>query len=461
MSVEAGFMLPHPPIIIPAIGKDERSIISETIAAYEKVAEEIAVIKPETIIISSPHATMYSDYFHISPKKTAFGSFSQFNAGQIRFEESYDYQLVEKICAFADKEGFRAGTLGERDPFLDHGTMVPLWFIRQKYKEGKIVRISLSGLPLAEHYRLGMLVNKACLEMGRKAVYIASGDLSHKLQEYGPYGFVKEGPEYDERIMDVCSRAAFGELFDFDEDFLEKAAECGHRSFLILAGVFDGVAVKAKRLSHQDVTGVGYGICTFYPDGEDENRHFLQAYEDKILKIVKEKEEKADDYVKLAQQAVAYAVRKHKVMKQPEEINAKLIEKKAGVFVSIHKFGKLRGCIGTIFPTKENVAQEIIANALSASLRDPRFDPIQEEELKYLQISVDVLGQIEDVASEEELDEKRYGVIVSCGERKGLLLPDLEGVDTVKKQISIALSKGNIREYEDYKLQRFEVVRHE
>ena len=175
----------------------------------------------------------------------------------------------------ADEEDFPAGTMGERDSALDHGTMVPLWFIRNKYKEGKIVRIGLSGLPLIDHYRLGIIIRSAVEALDRRVVFVASGDLSHKLQEYGPYGYVPEGPEYDERIMDVMGRGAFGELLDFDSSFCDKAAECGHRSFVIMAGALDGLSVRAERLSHQDVTGVGYGICTFYPDGADESRHFL------------------------------------------------------------------------------------------------------------------------------------------------------------------------------------------
>ena len=460
MSVLAAFVVPHPPMIIPEIGKDSRDQIVSTIKAYEKVAEEIASLKPETILIFSPHSIMYSDYFHISPKKKASGSFSRFGASEVRFEEAYDSELVGRICDKADEKGFPAGTLGERDPSLDHGTMVPLWFIRRRYKEGKIVRIGLSGLPLADHYRLGMMINEACEELDRRAVIIASGDLSHKLQTYGPYGFAKEGPEYDRRIMDVCSRAAFGELFDFEEEFLDKAAECGHRSFTIMAGVFDGMQVKAKQYSHEDVTGVGYGICSFYPQEEDESRHFLQEYEERILQGLKEKEENADAYVKLARKAVEHFVIHRKPLKLPKDCPEELLNRKAGTFVSIHKFGKLRGCIGTIAAVRENIAEEIIGNAVSACSRDPRFDPIRPEELKYLDISVDVLGEIEDIDSKEELDVKRYGIIVSCGNRKGLLLPDLDGVDTVEEQIRIAREKGDIGLYEDYRLQRFEVVRH-
>ena len=460
MPILAGFMVPHPPMIVPDIGRGEENKIIKTIQAYERVADEVAKLKPDTILISSPHSIMYADYFHISPGAKARGSFERFGAGNVRFEESYDGEPRDRICSYAEEDGFPSGTLGERDPKLDHGTMVPLYFIRQKYPEGRIIRIGLSGLPLSDHYRLGMYIARAVEDLNRKTVFIASGDLSHKLQDYGPYGYVKEGPEYDRRIMDVCSRAAFNELFDFDEAFCEKAAECGHRSFVMMAGAFDGLSVKAEALSHEDVTGVGYGICSFYPQGKDEGRHFLLEHEKNKEAEIQERRANADAYVRLAYQAVDYYVLHRRYLPLPEDIEKELIDRKAGTFVSIHKEGLLRGCIGTIGPTRDNIALEIIANAVSACSRDPRFSPVRPEELKDLEISVDVLGETEDISSPEELDVKRYGVIVSHGNRRGLLLPDLDGVDTVEQQIDIARAKGGIGEEEDYTLQRFEVIRH-
>ena len=460
MPILASFMLPHPPMIVPAVGRGSEEQIRRTTLAYETVAREIADLKPETILITSPHATMYADYFHISPGKKTRGSFADFRASGVRFEEEYDEELVDRICLLAAEEQFPAGTLGERNAKLDHGTMVPLWFIRQRYTEGKIIRIGLSGLPLTEHYHLGRLIREAVDKTGRRTVIVASGDLSHKLQTYGPYGFADEGPQYDERIMDVCGRAAFGELFDFSETFCEKAAECGHRSFVIMAGAFDGTAVKATRLSHEDVTGVGYGICTFYPEGEDGSRHFLDRFlagqEEKLLK----QRSREDAYVRLARMSLESYIKQRKKIRVPDDLPEEMTRTRAGAFVSIHEHGKLRGCIGTILPVTGSVAQEIIDNAISASTRDPRFEEIREDELPWLEINVDVLGKPERIDSPEQLDVKRYGVIVSCGGRRGLLLPDLDGVDTVEQQISIAMQKGGIRKGEPYTLERFEVIRH-
>ena len=489
MGIKAGFMVPHPPMIVPAVGRGSEDAVKETTASYEKVADMIADIKPDTIIISSPHSVMYSDYFHISPGDFASGSFARFDAPDIKFDMEYDSDFVETLCEIAERDGISAGTLGEKDAKLDHGTMVPLYFITQKYTDFKLVRIGLSGLSLQEHYGLGMAIKEASELKGRKAVYIASGDLSHKLQEYGPYGFVPEGPKYDERIMDVMGRAAFDELFDFEESFLDKAAECGHRSFVMMAGAFDCTALEVERLSHRDVTGVGYGICTYINKGVDEDRAMLEKWHirhrDKMINIRKNE----DAYVKLARlslenyiithEKIAWKNVKRRVLStgsgvtetltsaQIEECDShskaheELSNKRAGAFVSIHKNGALRGCIGTIAPTRDSLAEEIIENAISASTRDPRFPPITKEELFELEINVDVLGEIEPISSEEELDVIRYGVVVVKGNRRGLLLPNLDGVDTIEEQLSIAKRKAGLSpDEEGCELYRFEVVRH-
>ncbi|SCY09514.1 AmmeMemoRadiSam system protein A [Butyrivibrio sp. INlla14] len=464
MAIVGAFMVPHPPLIVPEVGRGGEEQIKETTMAYERVAERIAELEPETIVITSPHTVMYSDYFHISPGNAAMGSFAQFGAGGVRFLEAYDMDLVKEICKQADKQGFPAGTLGERDKDLDHGCMVPLMFIRKKYKGGKIVRIGLSSLPLTDHYKLGQMIQKAVDKLGRKVVFVASGDLSHKLQSYGPYGYAPEGPVYDQKIMDVCSRAAFKELFYFDESFCEKAAECGHRSFVIMAGALDGYRVSAVKLSHQDVTGVGYGICMFEPLEKDSKRCMLKAYYKDLERDMERELEKVcdkpDPYVKLAYQSVVSYILKGKKLALPGNLPSEMLNIRAGAFVSIHKNGALRGCIGTIGPTQNNVALEIIENGISASTRDPRFSPIRPDELKDLVINVDVLGRPQDISGLDELDVKRYGVIVTSGHKRGLLLPDLEGVDTVEEQVAIAMQKGGITEDDEIKLQRFEVIRH-
>jgi len=171
--------------------------------------------------------------------------------------------------------------------------------------------------------------------------------------------------------------------------------------------------------------------------------------------------EKVDEdiFVKLARETIREYVKSGRVKSAPSPLPAEM-ERQAGAFVSIHKHGRLRGCMGTIEACQPNLALEIIHNAISASTRDPRFEPVSEEELDDLTISVDVLTEPEPIESLEDLDPKIYGVIVESGYRRGLLLPDLEGVDTVEDQVSIAMRKAGIYPGEPIQLYRFRVTRH-
>jgi len=173
---------------------------------------------------------------------------------------------------------------------------------------------------------------------------------------------------------------------------------------------------------------------------------------------MKAKDESA--YVRLARETIENYVKQGKIITPPKDLPEEMINQKAGVFVSLKKFGDLRGCIGTFMPTQENIAQEIIKNAISAAIDDPRFPPVTVPELEDLSISVDVLSAPEEVKDVSQLDPKKYGVIVSSGYKKGLLLPDLEGVDTVEYQIDIAKRKAGIYPGEKVKLYRFEVKRY-
>ena len=169
-------------------------------------------------------------------------------------------------------------------------------------------------------------------------------------------------------------------------------------------------------------------------------------------------EEELHPVVKLAKDTVENYVCSGKILTLPEELTPEM-RGRAGVFVSIHKLGELRGCIGTFEPCRNNVAEEIISNAISSATRDPRFPPISVSELDDLEYSVDILTQPEPVRDKSQLDAKRYGVIVESGFRRGLLLPDLEGVDSVEEQIRICRLKAGISSDEPVNLYRFEVRR--
>lgn len=170
--------------------------------------------------------------------------------------------------------------------------------------------------------------------------------------------------------------------------------------------------------------------------------------------------EPTNPYVELARKALEYAVLHKRELPVPSDLPKEMLQEMAGVFVSLHKFSELRGCIGTIAPTTNSVAEEIIRNAVSAGLYDPRFDAVTKDELPHLSVKVDVLKEPESITDLSQLDVRRFGVIVSSGNRRGLLLPNLDGIDSVEQQVAIARQKAGIGAGEKIRLERFEVVRH-
>ena len=467
MSVVAAFAVPHPPLAVPGVGRGKEREIPATIEAFREVGRRIAALAPDVLVFSSPHATAYLDYLHISPGTHARGDFSPFGDPGDAFDVDYDAELVDRICREARDRGVPAGTSGERDRGLDHGVMVPLHFIEAEGARRPIVRIGISGLSPLAHYRLGECVERACRDLGRRAVWVASGDLSHKLLAEGPYGFDPQGPVFDRLVCDAFAKGDFGALMRIPRDVAEGAAECGLRSFQMMAGAFDGRAVTAELLSHEGPFGVGYGVAAFTAGGADEGRRVGEAYERWRRAELDRTRAGEDPWVALARASLETWVREGRrldvasyIAERPG-LPAELASGHAGAFCSLKKDGELRGCIGTTGPTQPSLAREIAENAVSAGARDPRFPPVGEDELDDLVYSVDVLGAPEAVGSPADLDPARYGVVVSARDgRRGLLLPDLEGVDTVEEQVSIARRKAGIGEREPVALQRFEVVRH-
>ncbi|HWQ59024.1 MAG TPA: AmmeMemoRadiSam system protein A [Clostridia bacterium] len=461
MPMLAAFAVPHPPIILPGIGRGEEKRVKKTADAYRAAMRRVAELQPDTIVLASPHTVLYADYFHVSPGTGAKGSFAQFGALGIDVEAAYDAQFALVLSTTCARAGLPAGTLGERDKKLDHGTMIPLIFLNEFLNGGyRLMRVGLSGLSAVEHYRFGELIAKTADALSRRTVFIASGDLSHKLTRDGPYGFDPAGPEFDRLATGAMAKGDFLTLLTLDPDLCEQAGECGLRSLWIMAGALDRKKVESELMSYEGPFGVGYAVASFLPQGADSGRNVgEQAALAEREKLARRKEAE-DAYVRLARHSVEIFVKTGQRAEVLEKLPGELLGIRAGAFVSIKKDGRLRGCIGTIEPVRENLAQEILFNAVSAAGEDPRFEPVGPEELDSLVYSVDVLGAPEDIKSERELNPKKYGVIVRRGARRGLLLPDLAGIDTAREQVNIAKQKAGIREDEEVSLQRFVVVRH-
>lgn len=272
MSVIAAYAVPHPPLLIPAVGGNKDTEVLTTERAFQEVARRSAELEPETLVIFSPHATLYSDYFHVSPGAGARGDFSSFGAPQAVYSVAYDEEFVAALAKALAQKDIPGGTQGERNPALDHGTMVPLHFFGTAAgDEGgagrgvKVVRVGLSGLSKEMHYAFGKAVAEVSSALGRKTVVIGSGDLSHKLLASGPYGYAPEGPEFDKELCACLASGNFELMMQIDEELSEAAAECGLRSFIMMAGALEAsdATFTPELLSYEGPFGVGYAVAAY------------------------------------------------------------------------------------------------------------------------------------------------------------------------------------------------------
>jgi len=456
------YLLAHPPIIVPEIGNGEERNIEATTNSFDIIAKEIKAKAPNTIILITPHGPMFNDAIAITYEDSLKGDFGRFGAPQVSMEIAVNKKLSQEIYKLATKDNIPV-VMSTKELLnqynvhitLDHGAMVPLYFINRFYKDYSLVHITYAPLGDFELYKFGMSIKNAVDKLKEKAIIIASGDLSHRLKEDGPYGYNPLGEKFDNEFLQHLEKANLTEVFTMSRECIENAGECGRRSVLIMLGTMDEIDFKGYLLSYEKTFGVGYGIMKFEATNKCKTK--LNTIIDSINNKNKNQ---ANPYVRLARESLTTYLENKKIMdKLPPYISEEMKKLKRGVFVSLKKNGKLRGCIGTIFPVTSCVAQEIIRNSVEAGIYDPRFLPVEISELNDIEFSVDVLTEAES-ATKDELNPKEYGVIVRSNGKTGLLLPDLEGVDTVEEQLSIALRKAGINPLENYSIERFKVIRH-
>ena len=456
--------MPHPPIIIPEVGRGEEKKIKNTYDACERIGREIAEIKPEVIIVVTPHGTMFSDAIALSFENSISGSLKQFGAPEVSMTFEIDMDLTQKII---DKSGGNNITTVKatgsnlkkygREYELDHGSIVPLHFVKDKYDSFKLVHITYGGLNPIQLYRFGKIIKEAVEESNKNVVFIGSGDLSHRLKDEGPYNYSPYGEKFDKKIISLLTKGDVAGVFNINPEMIENAGECGLRSYYIMLGSMNGNEIKGELLSYEGTFGVGYAVMKFELKSND--RDILSEIIGEKRKRYMERVNNEDVYVRLARESLTHYLIEGNYMDQPNYVTKEMTNNKRGVFVSLKKFGALRGCIGTIFPITANISKEIMRNAVEAGQGDPRFSPVLEGELEDIVFSVDVLTE-PIAALKEELNPKKYGVIVRSGRNSGLLLPDLEGINTIEEQISIVLNKASISPNESYSIEKFEVIRH-
>jgi AmmeMemoRadiSam system protein B/AmmeMemoRadiSam system protein A len=406
------------------------------------------VVKEEVIGLVSPHAGyIYSGpvagaviskikfkntFIIIGPNHTGRGkSLSIMTQGRWKTplgEVEIDSELGKQILATSSH--LEEDNVAHQ---YEHSIEVQLPFLQYFKKDIRIVPIILAYSSGATYKEVGKELAKAVKDLSKEVIIIASSDMTH----YEPQ---KSAQRKDNQAIEA--------ILDLNEDELLKRVDelkismCGYAPAVSLISAAKELGATRAELVKYQTSGDTTGDYTS-----------VVGYAGIIIKGIE-----MSPLVRLARETVETYVKGGKAP-HPEELTPEMMLR-AGVFVSIHKLGGLRGCIGTFEPTRQNVAEEIITNAISSATKDPRFSPITPNELNDLSYSVDVLTAPEPIPSQDQLDPKKYGVIVECGFRRGLLLPDLEGVDTVDYQIDVCRQKAGIAPDEPIKLYRFEVKRY-
>ena len=442
--IVSGVFMPHPPLIVPCVGKESCEFVKTTAESMKSVCDKIVEKKVKTVVVVSPHGIAFKDMFSIVGSKELAGDMANFGVPECFLGFEIDNILVDKICEKASLKGLNLLKLDEtviknfsnmEDLELDSGAFVPLYYLYESGFRGKIVHITPGGTTFEENMLLAEVLVESTKEHD-DVILLGSGDLSHYLKAKPPYGFRQEGRDFDDKIIEYVKENDLKKILSLDKKLIAKAGECGLRSLIVVMSVFkDG---ESRFYSYEDHFGVGYLVASW------ENK--IESMQEECLPV----------------QIARWALENCLLNKKKElPIWAATLEGKNGVFVSLKKDGKLRGCIGTFLPRYDSLADEIYHNALAAALDDPRFKPVTSDEIDKIEISVDILSAPERAYSIDELDEKKYGVIVVSGNKRGLLLPDLEGVDSVEEQLSIAMQKAGITQGTLIDVYKFKVTRYE
>jgi MEMO1 family protein len=454
---------PHPPIMVPEVGREAIVEVRSSIDAMGDLTQRLIESGAETVILISPHAPLEASAFVAYDGPKLYGDFSNFRAPTATTHAELDEELLNEITRAAAEQALIVMRIRGYD--FDHGTAVPLYFLQRNGWSGKVVALGYSFLSNEDHLRFGRCIQRAVEKVNRPVAFIASGDLSHRLKPGAPAGYNSAAHLFDEEVVDAIRTAKLTRIVDIDQEMRHTAGECGYRSMLVAIGAGAGVPPACEVISYEAPFGVGYLVAQLVAASLDASSAVsepgvITGEPDDSSVTFAQTSDSGDLITNLARRTIETFVGTGKVIVPPDLPPG--LTARAGCFVSIKTHaGDLRGCIGTIDPAKHTLAEEIIWNAVSAATRDPRFSPVEKEELPDLKYSVDVMS-VAEPCTLADLDPKIFGVIVEDPEglRRGLLLPNLAGIRSAAQQVEIASRKAGILSGAPVRLFRFSSQRY-
>lgn len=435
-------LTPHPPIIVHEVGKGREAVSEKTVNAMKTLSRILIDNEPDLLFILTPHHH-YHRGLHVIAGEQYNGNLAMFGAPEIEISLEGSLQAGDRLISHL--QDFVPVTIEkQREVVLDHASIVPLTFLLQSWvKKPRLLIANPIGLSPEEALQTGYALQE--LEDGNTTWgLLASGDLSHRLTSDAPAGFHPDGSKFDSMVVRALNTNNPELLLKLPDKFIENAGECGLRSALIFLGV--NIKVPPRVLSYEGPFGVGY--CVSYSIFDNPSK--VEKLEQLIPRI--------------ARDAIGKYLATGQIPRLEDEDPVKndiLLQKRA-CFVSIKETctGKLMGCIGTIYPVTPSLGDEIIHNAISAAVEDPRFSPLSEDDLPRVTISVDILSSPKEITETNELDPSKFGVIVEKDLRRGVLLPDLEGISTIEQQLDIAARKAGISSLSGATVYKFTVSRY-
>ena len=449
--VVCAVLMPHAPILVPDVGGQRGEAAIASCRAMRTAAACVMRHAPESLVLISPHSPRQPNAFGLWADNPLRGTFEEFSAPEVEVSLPLDRSLVQAIMAAARVRDLATWPI-HRHP-LDHGAMVPLWFLIEAGWSGPTVILSLNDPEADGLIALGEAIATAAATVPRRIALVASGDMSHRLTPGAPCGFHPQAHRFDETFIQLIRAGEYRQIEAIAPKLRERAAEDAVDSTLIAAAAVNWQTTGHEVLNYEGPFGVGYGVAILFAEKTP------ASVANPTAPDVTEMGGNALPII--ARRSVAAAL--HGVEENPPAPSNDYLGTQAGVFITLrHRHGKLRGCVGTVTPVCPNIVAETWRNARLAAFQDRRFDRVTAGELDDLRFEVSVLHSPEEIASEMELDPTRYGVIVSAaGGRRGLLLPGIEDIKTPQQQVGFARKKGWISPDEPVKLQRFEVDRFE
>ena len=433
-------LMPHPPILVPAVGRERLADVTASLDAMRSISREILATQPDTLVLISPHSPRQPFAFGVWTCAELRGTFAPFNAPEEGVALPVDAAFVQALAQAGPRTG--AQISGIPGGHLDHGAAVPLWFLAEAGWSGPTVVIALNSPGAGGIHALGRAIALAADSLGKKIALIASGDMSHRLIPSAPAGYEPTAQEFDARFIALLRDKAYRDIERINPALQARAAEDVVDSTAVALAATGWNSDGGRVLSYEGPFGVGYGVAVLYDAAQDRSQQFTSG----------------DDLPRLARRAVESALAGKAL--PPYEPGCDYLRQQAGVFVTLKTSGgKLRGCIGSLeTPQMPNIFEETLRNAHGAAFGDRRFPQVTAVELHNLRFEVSVLHSFEPIDSPALLDPSRYGVIVRTADGRGAtLLPALVGIETAEQQFRIVCEKGGINPTEKVTLTRYHV----